>query len=218
MRTIESDLIAKEGWIYVLIPLALALAASFVHWALVLVLVGLAAYCVYFFRNPTRKAEGIQESDILCPADGTIIDIKPVVEPDFMNKECLRVTIFMSPFNVHVNRSPITGQVKGTKYHKGEFLAAFDEKASEKNERSALHVQNDKGLEVVFVQIAGWFARRILSYPKVGDSLLQGGIFGLIKFGSRMDVYFPTDYQVQVKLKQKVHAGQTLIARKAETV
>lgn len=216
MRTIESDVVAKEGWVYILIPLFLALGASYIHWGLAVALVGLSAYVVYFFRNPTRKPdESIQESDILCPADGTIIDIKTVVEPDFLQTECLRVTIFMSPFNVHVNRSPITGQVKGTKYHAGEFLAAFDEKASEKNERSAVHVRNSNGLDVVFVQIAGWFARRILTYPVDGDSLLQGGIFGLIKFGSRMDVYFPKDYDVKVQLKQKVNAGKTLIARKA---
>lgn len=125
-----------------------------------------------------------------------------------------RVTIFMSPFNVHVNRAPASGKVLDTVHHNGKFLAAFSEKASDENERSAVHLKTTEGDEVVFVQIAGWFARRIKSYAKVGDQLLRGKIFGVIKYGSRMDVYFPDDYDWTVKLNQKVKAGETVIASK----
>ena len=120
----------------------------------------------------------------------------------------------MSPFNVHVNRSPETGEVLDTVHHNGKFLAAFSDKASEENERSAIWLKTTEGDEVVFVQIAGWFARRIKSYAKVGDQLIRGKIFGLIKYGSRMDVYFPEQFESTVKLNQKVKAGETVIASK----
>jgi phosphatidylserine decarboxylase len=180
---------------------------------------GLAStiFCVAFFRNPKRVAP-TGPGLLIVPADGRVIFVGRAMEPDFLKRDMQKVTIFMSPFNVHVNRSPAAGLVKDKKYHAGKFLAAFDPKASELNERCALHLKTDDDDDVVFVQIAGWFARRIVCYPYLGEYLGRGKIFGLIKFGSRMDVYFPESFCPAVSLNQKVKAGETVLASRGRTV
>lgn len=170
-------------------------------------------FCVYFFRNPKRSSPQ-EAGKLIAPADGKVIFVGETEEKHFCKKPMKRVTIFMSPFNVHVNRAPESGEVLDTVHHNGKFLAAFSEKASEENERSAVHMKTKEGDEIVFVQIAGWFARRIKSYAKVGDEMIRGKIFGVIKYGSRMDVYFPDGFESTVQVNQKVKAGVTVIASK----
>ncbi|MBF0106104.1 MAG: phosphatidylserine decarboxylase family protein [Deltaproteobacteria bacterium] len=215
--TQEKNFIAKEGYIFLLIT-GIVAVVLFV-WHVFAGVVGAVCFlfCVYFFRNPPRlKPYALDQ--LTAPADGRVIFIGRVIENHFFNKPMQKISIFMSPFNVHVNRAPMTGEVMGKRYCRGVFLAAFDERAGDQNERSAVLLKTDDGDDIVFVQIAGWFARRIVSYPERGDRLLQGQIFGLIRFGSRMDIYFPDTFEPAVVLKQKVSAGRTVIAAKGKQV
>jgi len=215
--TTQKDMIAKEGYPIVLGSGVAGLVAIYFNVYAGVVLLLWTAFCIYFFRNPKR--EWSQNPDLLiCPADGKIIGVGKAKESHFLNKEMNRITIFMSPFDVHVNRVPESGTVLGQVHHHGKFLAAFDERASEENERSAIHLKTESGLEIVFVQIAGWFARRIVSYPKIGDCLQRGNIFGVIKFGSRMDIFYPDDFEPSVKMGERVKAGQSVIAKKKAVV
>lgn len=212
-RTKNTDIIAREGYVILVISVIVAFVFYLWHaWAGTVATVWYL-FCLYFFRNPPRVSHE-QGAIILCSADGKVIAIADAMEPDFLKIPRQRITIFMSPFNVHVNRSPVEGQVLNTAYHQGKFSAAFKDTASQENERSALHVKTTDGDDVVFVQIAGWFARRIVTYPQVGEALTRGQIIGVIKFGSRMDVYLPPGYAAAVEVGQKVKAGHTLIARK----
>lgn len=211
--TKETDRVAREGFFLIFLSFIFAIGLGLYN-SYAGLLGGLwFVFCVSFFRNP-RRVTPEENGKIICPADGTVIFVGRATEPDFLKKEMNRVTIFMSPFNVHVNRAPESGVVKGKIYHKGKYLAAFDEKASLENERSAIHMETAGGDDIVFVQIAGWFARRIVSYPQIGARLFRGKIFGVIKFGSRMDVYYPDGFLPSVALKQKVKAGETVLASK----
>lgn len=212
-RTTDDLLLAREGWPIISLSLGLSLVAFVLYWPAGIVLALWTLFCLYFFRNPSRQAP-LEEGAIVCPADGTIIQISEETEPDFIHESRQRVTIFMSPFNVHVNRLPVDGKVLNETYHQGRFKAAFDKEASSLNERHAVFFETKDGDQIVFVQIAGWFARRIVNYLKAGVSGLKGDIFGVILFGSRMDVYLPASYKVDVKLKQKVKAGETILAKK----
>jgi phosphatidylserine decarboxylase len=210
--TNNSDKIAREGYTILLISAAAAVVGMIANPYLGVFLVVWLVFCLYFFRNPSRTTPA---SGLISPADGKIIFIGSDTEKDFLNCDMQRITIFMSPFNVHVNRSPETGVIKNTKHHIGKFLAAFDERASTENERVANHMLTDSGDDIVFVQIAGRFARRIVSYAKPSAKYLRGQIFGVIKFGSRMDVFLPDSYQIQVQMNQKVTAGETVLAKRA---
>lgn len=211
--TNENHVIAKEGVPIIVGTAVAALVASYFNVYSGIGICVWLLFCIYFFRNPKRVTP--TESNVLiAPADGKVIFVGEADENHFLKKRMRRVTIFMSPFNVHVNRSPESGVVLGAVHHPGKFLAAFDEKASEQNERFAVHLKTESGTEIVFVQIAGWFARRIICYAKPGDQLQRGKIFGLIKFGSRMDVYFPEDYTSTLKVGDIAAAGATVLARK----
>lgn len=212
--TDDSVPFAREGYKILFFSGLAALSAFAFSRPLGAVLAAWGAFCLYFFRNPKRVPP---PDGMVCPADGKVIFVGPAREHHFLNRGMNRVTIFMSPFNVHVNRAPVTGTVKGAVHKPGKFLAAFDAKASDENERFAHFVTTDDGDEVVFVQIAGWFARRIVSYLKPGDRTERGQIFGLIKFGSRMDVYLPDAFRAEVAVGDKVKAGETVIARKIAT-
>ncbi len=210
--TKDSDLIAREGFFILLISAAVAISAFL--WSAWAGAVATAWYffCLYFFRNPMRLSH--EHDDVmLCPADGKVVFVGKAMEPDFLKEERLRVTIFMSPFNVHVNRVPLTGTVQNQVHHKGKFAAAFRESASLENERSVVHLKTASGLDVVFVQIAGWFARRIVCYAKLGEKYERGQIFGVIKFGSRMDIYLPPAYKPAIEIGNKVFAGKTVLAK-----
>lgn len=171
----------------------------------------LLAFCLYFFRNPKRSPQG-DEQQIVSPADGRVLEISEVQEERFLNEKMQRISIFMSPLNVHVNRMPITGRVETVSYNRGKFFPAFSEKASLDNEQNAIVIKNDRGVYCLFIQIAGWLARRIVCHATVGESWRRGDVFGMIRFGSRVDVYLPCHYLVKVGKDQRVCAGETILA------
>jgi phosphatidylserine decarboxylase len=171
-----------------------------------------AAFSLYFFRNPRRQPPDDPRA-IVSPADGRIVNICEVIEGDFIRQSMRRVSIFMSPFNVHVNRVPVPGTVKGVRYYPGKFLVASMDKSSTENERNVMALETAEGRPVVFVQIAGWMARRILCYIRPGDVVRRGDRCGLIRFGSRVDVFIPLEAELAVVKHQVVKAGETLIGR-----
>lgn len=164
-----------------------------------------------FFRSPQRHTV-LSEKNIIAPADGKVVVIEEVEEPEYFKDKRIQVSIFMSPFNVHINRNPISGQVKYVKYHKGLYLVAWHPKSSTENERTTIVIENDKKQAVLFRQIAGAMARRIVYYVKEGEQVGQGNEFGFIKFGSRVDIFLPLGTKINVKLDQKVSGGETVIA------
>lgn len=168
---------------------------------------------LWFFRQPIRPVTP-DENLIIAPADGKIVAIEEVFEPEYFKDKRLQVSIFMSPLNVHVNRYPVSGIVKYMKYHKGAYLVAWHPKSSELNERTSVVIENHHG-EILLRQIAGALARRIVYYPKEGDKVIQGVDLGFIKFGSRVDLFLPIDaFDLQISLHQKVFGNQTVIATK----
>ena len=164
-----------------------------------------------FFRSPSRTIE-INENHIIAPADGKVVVIEEVTENEYFKDKRIQISIFMSPLNVHINRYPIAGIVKYSKYHPGLFLVAWHPKSSTDNERTTIVVEHKNGKEILFRQIAGAMARRIVNYAKEGDNAVQGDEFGFIKFGSRVDLLLPIDIKVKVALEQKVKGRQTVIA------
>ena len=147
------------------------------------------------------------------PADGKVIFVGPATERDFLNEERTKISIFMSLFDVHINRTPVDGTVKGLKYHPGRFLAAFDDRSVDENERNAILLETSRGESLVMVQIAGLIARRIICYPTQGSFLMKGSRFGLIQFGSRVDVYLPKGADALVKVGDRVYGGESLLAK-----
>lgn len=164
-----------------------------------------------FFRNPPRIAVPNSET-IVSPADGKVVVIEEVEEPEYFKGKRIQVSVFMSPFNVHANHYPIAGTVEYVKYHPGLFLVAWHPKSSTDNERTTVVVKDDKGREVLFRQIAGALAKRIVHYSKVGDKATQGGEMGFIKFGSRVDIYLPLGTKINVEREQVVRGAETVLA------
>jgi len=165
-----------------------------------------------FFRNPSRNLT-IDPSGVIAPADGEVVVIEKVFEKEFLKTECIQVSIFMSPLNVHVNRNPVSGKVKFFKYHPGKYLFAWNPKSSELNERTTTVVETSNGQNILFRQIAGALARRICWYVKEGQPVKQGEEMGFIKFGSRVDVFLPLDAKINVKIGDKTSGGQSIIAK-----
>lgn len=166
---------------------------------------------IQFFRNPKRQTQ-ISDVSIIAPVDGKVVVIEEVFEKEYFKDNRLMISIFMSPINVHVTRHPVNGVVKYSKYHPGRYLVAWHPKASEENERTTVVVENAVAGEVMYRQIAGALAKRIVNYAEVGKEVIQGTDSGFIKFGSRVDVYLPTGTEVEVQLGQKVKGGITEIA------
>lgn len=164
-----------------------------------------------FFRNPNRSAD-IDETSVLSPVDGKVVVIEEVFEKEFFNEKRLQVSIFMSPINVHVTRYPAGGKVVYSKYHKGKHLMAWHPKASEENERTTIVVETENFGKVLYRQIAGAMAKRIVNYAKEGEIAVQGEDSGFIKFGSRVDVFLPLGTPIKVKLNQKVKGAVSVIA------
>lgn len=166
-----------------------------------------------FFRHPSRTTPD-DETNIIAPADGKVVVLEEVEEPEYFKDKRLQLSIFMSPTNVHVNRYPISGIVKYTKYHPGKYLVAWHPKSSTENERNTVVVGNGK-VDLLFRQIAGKFAKKIVCYAKVDAEADQGQEFGFIKFGSRVDLYLPLGTPIHVKLNQKVRGGETILGKLA---
>ncbi|HEX9979880.1 MAG TPA: phosphatidylserine decarboxylase family protein [Flavobacterium sp.] len=167
-----------------------------------------------FFRNPKRLVS-INDNEIIAPVDGKVVVIEEVYEPEYFKDNRLQVSIFMSPINVHVTRYPANGVVKYSKYHPGKYLVAWHPKASTENERTTVVIDNNIYGEILYRQIAGALAKRIVNYAKEDMRVVQGEDAGFIKFGSRVDIYLPLGTPVSVKLKQKAIGGKTIIAAKA---
>ena len=164
-----------------------------------------------FFRNPKRTTL-LNDNTVVSPVDGKIVVIEEVFEPEFFKEKRLQVSVFMSPINVHVTRYPIGGQVAYSKYHPGKYLVAWHPKASTENERTTVVVDNPTYGKVLYRQIAGALAKRIVNYAKQGDAATQGEDSGFIKFGSRVDLFLPLDTKIKVNLNQKVKGGESIIA------
>ena len=181
-------------------------------------LYGLAAFALvltlfiaYFFRNPHRSVRSA-DNEVLAPADGVVIFLGDATE-DHLNQEMTKISIFMSVFNVHINRVPLTGKLVDNYYVKGKFLDVRDERATFENERNGIVIETAHGLKIVVVQVAGLIARRIVCYPRVGEMVQKGLRYGLIRFGSRLDVYLPKGSEVAVKMGEKTVGGVTILGR-----
>ena len=176
-------------------------------------LLGFLILILQFFRNPTRNAI-ISDNHVLAPVDGKVVVIEEVFESEYFKDKRLMVSIFMSPINVHVTRYAINGIVKYSKYHPGKFLVAWHPKASEENERTTIVIENNVYGDIMYRQIAGALAKRIVNYAEVGMTVIQGEDAGFIKFGSRVDLYFPIGTPINVKLGEKAIGNKTIISKK----
>lgn len=215
----NNGIIAREGYPFIAYSLGLTLLLTLSVWKLhstvlavpAVISILLTLFVISFFRNPERTPPG-DEHTVVAPADGTVIVVERVSETP-LGTEALKISIFMSVFNVHVNRAPLDGRVIDIAYYPGRFLDARDGLASSENERNAVVLETAAGIRIAFVQIAGLIARRIICYPKVGDTLVRGARYGLIRFGSRVDVYLPADVEPLVKLGDTTTAGETALGR-----
>lgn len=176
-----------------------------------LVFLGFYALILQFFRNPKRHTT-INDSDIIAPVDGKVVVIEEVFENEYFKDKRLQVSIFMSPLNVHVTRYPISGEVVFSKYHPGKYLVAWHPKASEDNERTTVVISNKFSGEILYRQVAGALARRIVNYAKPQMKVVQGKDAGFIKFGSRVDVFLPLNATIKVNLNDNVKGGEQIIA------
>ena len=211
--------IHKEGYRIILTTLVILLVLNYaityfgIEWLNTITLIASIIFfflILQFFRNPIRKVTA-SENEVVAPADGKVVVIEEVEETEYFKDKRLQVSIFMSPINVHVNRYPINGKVKYAKYHPGKYLVAWHPKSSNENERTTVVVENDK-ICVLFRQIAGALARRIIMYSKENDIANKGEDFGFIKFGSRVDLFFPLGTKIEVELNQVVKGNKTIIA------
>jgi phosphatidylserine decarboxylase len=183
-----------------------------VKWIVYILSFALFVIILQFFRSPKLTIDK-DENLILCPADGKVVVIEETVEAEFLKDKRIQLSVFMSPINVHVNRNPISGVVKYFKYHPGKYLVAWHPKSSTENERTTVVTENKAGVQVLFRQIAGALARRIVWYVKEGDVVEQGDQFGFIKFGSRVDLFLPLGTQIMVELGEVVKGGRTVLAK-----
>lgn len=195
--------------VFILITISIFSTSNFIRIPLLLLVLFLVVFTLNFFRDPERIVPN-KSKIVVSPADGRILFVKEVFDDKFLKSKAKLVSIFMSPLNVHVNRIPISGKVEYVNYIKGEYIAAFEDKASERNERNEIGITSPDG-KVFFTQIAGFVARRIVSDLKVGDSVSIGNRFGMIKFGSRVDIIVPQQWQVIVKKDDNVTAGETIL-------
>ena len=206
----KNPLIAREGWLVLLAAFAAALVATWlVGWWSVPFWIW-AVFALQFFRDPVRVPPRDPDA-VIAPADGRIVVVGKTRD-DYLDREALKISVFMNVFNVHSNKSPVDGVVEGVWYTPGSFVNADLDKASAENERNAIHIASARG-DVTCVQIAGLIARRILCYVKTGDSLARGQRYGFIRFGSRVDVYLPVSARPEVSIGQKVTGGRTILAR-----
>jgi phosphatidylserine decarboxylase len=203
---------APEGWFFLIPVIILAAAALLIQWTVAAIILGLLAlFMLNFFRDPRRSGSD-HHVDVLSPADGTVVAIKDVTDGEIWPGLTKQVSIFMSVFDVHVNRAPITGRIVHYKYNPGKKLAAFADKSSTENEQNLIVMEDPHGAKLAFKQIAGLLARRIVFDKKEGDDVVRGERVGMIKFGSRVDMFFPADVVLKVGMRDKVKVGLTIVA------
>lgn len=211
---------ARDGYTTIFITVIFAVIVSGFarylepHWTayiLYVAMILLVAFMLFFFRDPDRE---ITQGDnyVLSPADGNVVQIKEVDENRYINARAKQISIFLSPLDVHVNRIPVTGKVEYLEYEPGLYLMAFDHRSSEMNERADFGVRHSSGTKIFFRQITGFLARRIVYHLKVGDEIKAGERFGMMKFGSRMDILVPLNVEVKVSEGDKAVAGETILA------
>jgi phosphatidylserine decarboxylase len=181
-------------------------------WAFIICSLMLYVFLLFFFRWPERDLEP-DHGLIYAPADGKVVVIEETFEKEYFNDLRLQVSIFMSPFNVHSNRYPVSGHIKYVRYHPGNYMVAWHPKSSELNERSTIVIQTQDGTEILIRQIAGAVARRIVTYAKENQDVMQGDELGFIKFGSRVDVFLPVGTEIEVPILQQVKANKSIIAK-----
>ena len=210
MNPYPHPIIAREGWPFLAVSLALAVAGTVwcAVWSIPLWIIAL--FVLQFFRDPPREIPQ-DAGAVLSPADGRIVAVERVNDP-YVQREAIKVSVFMNVFNVHSNRSPVDGTVQQVWYFPGKFVNADLDKASTENERNAVWLKTADGTDITSVQVAGLIARRILCYVKAGDVLARGQRYGFIRFGSRVDVYLPLDANVKVSIGDKVSATTTILA------
>lgn len=211
----------KEGHKIIFITFVIAIASFLIvdtfitlSWLRIMILIALFAFLILilqFFRNPKRHTL-VNDSQVISPVDGKVVVIEEVFEKEYFKDKRLQVSVFMSPINVHITRYPIGGHVVFSKYHPGKYLVAWHPKASEENERTTVVVENKTYGKVLYRQIAGALAKRIVNYAAVNDQVLQGDESGFIKFGSRVDLFLPLNAKIKVQLNQKVRGGESVIA------
>lgn len=211
----------KEGYKTIFITFAFALLFSLIaldifnyslwSWIAIALFLGFNIFILSFFRVPKRVANG-SGTLVSAPADGKVVIVEEVEEPEYFKGKRIQVSVFMSFFNVHVNWYPLSGEVVHYKYHPGKYVAAFYPKSSEKNERTTIVIRNENGTEVLTRQIAGLFARRVVCYAQKGKMVEAGGPEGFIKFGSRADIFLPLDAKINVKVGDKVVGSESIIA------
>ena len=211
---------ARDGYTTIFVTIIFAIIVSGIarylepHWTAYILYTAMAllvAFILFFFRDPDRE---ITQGDnyVLSPADGNVVQIKDVDEERYINGPAKQISIFLSPMDVHVNRVPVTGTVEYLEYEPGIFLVAYDHRASELNERADFGVKHPSGTKIFFRQITGFLARRIVYHMDVGDKIRAGERFGMMKFGSRMDILVPADVEVNVSEGEKAVAGETILA------
>ncbi|SFE20159.1 phosphatidylserine decarboxylase [Nitrosomonas sp. Nm166] len=204
-------IIAREGWLHIGIAFAIASGATLlVDWLWAIPFWVIALLVLQFFRDPPREVPSNRNA-ILAPADGRIVAVETVQDP-YLEREAIKISVFMNVFNVHSNRSPVDGIVRDKWYFPGKFINADLPKASLENERNALWIKADNGADVTCVQVAGFVAKRIICHVSPGDRLERGQRFGFIRFGSRVDVYLPLSAQINVNIGDKVSATLTVLA------
>lgn len=204
-------IIAREGWLHIVIAFAAALGATIlVGWLWAIPFWLIAFFVLQFFRDPPREVP-MTRNAILAPADGRIVAVEKTHDP-YLDREAVKISVFMNVFNVHSNRSPVDGEVRDKWYFPGKFINADLPKASLENERNALWIKADNGADVTCVQVAGLIAKRILCHVSPGDHLARGQRFGFIRFGSRVDVYLPLNTKINVNIGDKVLATLTILA------
>jgi len=211
----------KEGHKIILVTLVIVVAVFLlsdnyidIPWLVKLIqltLLVLLILILQFFRNPNRHTT-LNDKQVIAPVDGKVVVIEEVFEKEYFNEKRLQVSVFMSPLNVHVTRYPVSGKILFSRYHPGKYLVAWHPKASEENERTTIVVENKTYGKVLYRQIAGALAKRIVNYATEENMAIQGEDAGFIKFGSRVDLFLPLDTNMKVKLNQKVRGGETIIA------
>ena len=205
--------IAMEGVPYILAAMFATLITAVLGWAIVSLLLLAATLLIgHFFRDPERISTA-GESDIVSPADGRVLAVKSVRSARFTDKPAVKISIFMSILDVHVNRIPIPGTINGIHYSKGRFMAANLVQASAENEQNWLWIRSDSGADIMVAQVAGLIARRIVCWPETGDRVLRGERFGMIRFGSRVDLYVPENSEILVSQGKHVYAGESVLCR-----